>query len=99
MMTFNNRQVIIMNATFGGNKGAEAMLVTMIQKLESPKSNVILLIDDSTESDVQYFRQNNREIKIRLRTFSSSPKKIIKNICIGHYDNFGNCYIPLYSYL
>lgn len=83
------KNIVILNASFGGNKGAEAMLISLGEYLRTRFDNVNLYIEKELISDEieQYTKDiiiKYSDYNYRLYSFRFIPRKIISQIFLGY---------------
>ena len=81
-----------MNAAFAGNKGAEAMLIVLLENLKNNFIPLNIYCEKelrTTEIDLLIEKQINDccEDNFSLRTFIFNPRNIFRNILLGYSTN------------
>ena len=81
-----NPLIAIANASFGGNKGAEAMLVTLILELHKQLPNACFIVEKPPTASESIYEQRRSEFGkkgIHIKWISMLPKKSIFHIMFG----------------
>lgn len=84
--------ILIVNANYGGNKGAEAMITTLLYQIAPKIENAIFYIDllPQFESYFKYIQNKLEKDGITIKPFILLPKQFLKNRLLGIKDENGN---------
>jgi colanic acid/amylovoran biosynthesis protein len=86
------KTLMILNAEFGGNKGAEAMLVTTIDSMYNSGFRGRIYVEKPQNSPVAYCKSMCQKFEkpgLKIDTFIFRPKRIVENILFGYRNNNG----------
>lgn len=83
------KNIVILNASFGGNKGAEAMLINLTEYLRTKFDNVNLFIEkELISNEIEQYTKNIivelSDYNFRLYSFRFIPRKILTQIFLGY---------------
>ena len=84
-------KIAIVNAIYGGNKGAEAMLLALIDNLKNNYENIVIYNEIEERSDdimevIETFKTEFSDEKCKIYLYKFTPRETFKNILLGYYS-------------